>query len=300
MSAETDNPSAALTTVGVTVLGLAANVLLAITKLAAGVTCGSQTIFADGLHSLSDLATDFAVLAGIRISGRPADKSHPYGHRRVMTLVTALLGAALMAAGAFVVWRAVGAVRDSGLRPEVRAAVPLALACGSIAIKELLYRLTVRVGRRTGDTSVLANAWHHRSDAMSSVAAAAGLSAVLFGGAKWQFLDQVTAMVLACFLAVVAWRIIRDAVEELMDRAPSAQVLEQIEQAVEQTGGVRSFHAFRARKLGGMVEMDIHVQVDPGLTVARGHDIATEVRQRVEDSCPNVVSVIVHVEPIEQ
>ena len=300
MSVETDNPPAGLTRAGVTVLGLVANVLLAMGKLAAGVVCSSQTIFADGLHSLSDLATDFAVLAGIRISGRPADESHPYGHRRVMTLVTALLGAALMAAGAFVVWRAVRAVRDSGLRPEVRAAVPLALACGSIVIKELLYRLTVRVGRRTGDTSVLANAWHHRSDAMSSVAAAAGLSAVLLGGAKWQLLDQVTAMILACFLAVVAWRIIRDAVEELMDRAPSPQVLEQIQQAVEQTGGVRSFHAFRARKLGGMVEMDIHVQVDPGLTVARGHDIATEVRRRVEDSSPNVVSVIVHVEPVEQ
>ena len=131
MSAETDNPTAGLSAVGVTVLGLGANVLLAMTKLAAGLTCGSQTIFADGLHSLSDLATDFAVLAGIRISGRPADESHPYGHRRVMTLVTALLGVALMAAGAFVVWRAVGAVHHGQLRPEVRAALPLALACAS-------------------------------------------------------------------------------------------------------------------------------------------------------------------------
>ena len=297
MKAETDNPSAALTTVGVTVLGLAANVLLAMAKLAAGVTCGSQTIFADGLHSLSDLATDLAVLAGIRISGRPADESHPYGHRRAMTLVTALVGAALMAAGAFVVWRAVRVIHDAQLRPEVRAALPLALACASIVIKELLYRLTVRVGRRAGDTSVLANAWHHRSDALSSVAAAAGLSAVLLGGG--QVLDQVTAMILACFLAVVAWRIIRGAGEELMDRAPASRVLEQIEQAVGQTAGVRTFHAFRARKLGGMVEMDIHVQVDPDLTVARGHDIATEVRQRVENCCPNVISVIVHVEPLE-
>ena len=299
MSAETDKPSAGLSAAGVTFLGLGANVLLAMTKLAAGVTCGSQTIFADGLHSLSDLATDLAVLAGIRISGRPADETHPYGHRRVMTLVTALLGVALMAAGAFVVWRAAGAVHHGEHRPEVRAALPLALACASIVIKELLYRLTVRVGRRAGDTSVLANAWHHRSDALSSVAAAAGLSAVLLGGAKWQVLDQVTAMVLACFLAVVAWRIIRGAGDELMDRAPSPQVLEQIQQAVGQTDGVRSFHAFRARNLGGMVEMDIHVQVDPELTVARGHDIATEVGQRVKDCCPNVISVIVHVEPVE-
>jgi cation diffusion facilitator family transporter len=299
MSAETDNPTARMSTVGVTVLGLGANVLLSVTKLAAGVMCSSQTILADGLHSLSDLVTDVAVLAGIRISGRPADESHPYGHRRVMTLVTAMLGVLLMTAGAFVVWQAVGAVHHGGPRSEVRAALPLALACASIVIKELLYRLTVRVGRRAGDTSVMANAWHHRSDALSSVAAAAGLSAVLLGGAKWQVLDQVTAMILACFLAVVAWRIIRGAGDELMDRAPSRRVLEQIEQAVGQTGGVRSFHAFRARKLGGMVEMDIHVQVDPELTVARGHDIATEVCQRVEDRCPTVINVIVHVEPVE-
>ena len=124
-------------------------------------------------------------------------------------------------------------------------------------------------------------------------------SAVRLGGAKWQVRDQVTAMILACFLAVVAWRIIRGAGDELMDRAPSQRVLEQIEQAVGQTGGVRSFHAFRARKLGGMGEMDIHVQVDPELTVARGHDIATEVGQRVEECCPNVINVVVHVEPVE-
>ncbi len=132
------------------------------------------------------------------------------------------------------------------------------------------------------------------------MAVAAGLTGVAVGGSKWQFLDNLTAMVLACFLAVVAWRIIRQAIDELMDRAPSRAVLERIEASVRRTGGVRTFHAFRARRLGGKVEMDIHVQVDPELSVRQGHDIAREVRRRIMAEDPDVISVIVHIEPGEQ
>lgn len=284
--------------VGVTVLGLAADLALSAAKVLAGLFCNSQAIFVDGLHSGSDAATDIAVLAGLRVSGRPADAGHPYGHRRAMTLVTALLAFGLLAAGGYVFYRGVLAIGERAARPaEIRPALPLAMAILSIVAKEALYQVTARAGRRTHDTSLVANAWHHRSDAASSVAAAAGLAAVAIGGPKWHFLDSLTAMVLAAFLATVAWRIIRGAAGELMDRAPSAEVLKQIEQGVAATGGVRSFHAFRARRLGGKVDMDIHVQVDPELTVNQGHEIASEVRRRVMQSCPKVLSVIVHVEP---
>ena len=281
----------------VTWLGLVINLALSTAKLLAGWLCYSSAIFADGLHSLSDCLTDVAVLGGLRISGQPADESHRYGHHRATTLVTAALSLVLLAAAGFVAYQA---IRDlPGGQTQVRAGLPLGLAILSILLKEGLYHLTIRSGRRAGDASLVANAWHHRSDAWSSVAAAAGLTAVLIGGPRWHFLDHLTAAILASFLAVVAWRILRPAVAELMDRAPSREEMQRIEQAVAATRGVRSFHAFRARHLGGKVEMDIHVQVDPDLTVRDGHDIAHEVRRQIMDCCPNVLSVIVHVEPAE-
>jgi cation diffusion facilitator family transporter len=295
MSDHGANPNVRLSPVGVTVLGMVVNVALAAAKVAAGVLCHSQTILADGMHSISDLATDVAVLAGIRLSRRPADDDHLYGHRRATTLVTAGVGLALLAAACYVGYMAIRSLRQP---PEnIRPALPLAAAIASIVLKEALYHLTVWVGRRSGDTSLVANAWHHRSDAWSSVAAAVGLAAMAIGGEKWHILDHLTAAVLASFLVVVAWRILRGALRELMDRAPSAELLERIRAAVDATEGVRSFHAFRARRVAGTIEMDIHVQVDPNLTVARGHDIAAEVEEQITQCCPNVVSVVVHVEP---
>jgi len=298
MSDAADKPGGRLRTAsGVTAAGAATDLVLAAGKIAAGVLSGSQAIFADGLHSLSDLATDLAVLAGIRISGRPADEDHHYGHRRAMTLVTSGLAVVLLAAAGFVLVRAV----RSFLHPAapVRVGLPLAAAAASVVLKEALYHVTVRVGRRIDDTSIIANAWHHRSDAASSVAAAVGLTAVAVGGPRWRFMDGVTALVLACFLGVVAWKILRDAVAELMDRAPSRDMTERIRGAVAATPGVRDFHAFRARRLGGKVEMDLHVLVDPALSVRDGHDIASSVQQKVRDCCPEVLNVIVHVEPAE-
>ncbi len=296
MSTDTSQLAEGVSPAGVTLLGLAVNVLLSTAKIVAGLVCCSQAILADGLHSLSDLVTDIAVLTGIRISSRPADERHHYGHRRAMTLVTAVLGIMLLVAAGIVGYRALREFTVK-LPPPIRATLPLVLAVVSVLVKELLYRLTVRVGRRFGDMSVVANAWHHRSDALTSIVAAAGLTAVMIGGQKWRFLDSATALVLGAFLAVVAWRILRDATGELMDRAPAPATLAEIRSAVEATDGVRGFHAFRARRLGERVEMDIHVLVDPELTVRNGHDIASDVRRQVEQRCPDVANVIVHVEP---
>jgi len=282
----------------VTWLGLIANAALAVLKVSAGVVCHSQTILADGLHSGSDLVTDVAVLASLRVSRRQPDSDHHYGHRRVSTLAGLFVGSALLLAAGWIVASAILTYGDPHV--QLRPAVPLALAVVSIIIKEVLFHLTRRVGRRTSDLALMANAWHHRTDAFTSVAAAAGLAGVAFGGARWAFLDHLTAVVLAAFLLVVAVRIIRQAASELVDRAPAAATLAGIQRAVAATEGVKSFHAFRARETGGKVEMDIHVQVDPELTVREGHDIATAVRQRVMESNPNVVNVIVHIEPVER
>ena len=282
---------------GVTWLGLATNVALSAVKLVVGALFLSQTLIADGLHSASDLITDVAVLAGLRVSKKPADETHHYGHRRVSTLVGAFVGAVLLVAAVWIAFSAVRTLRHP--RDRVLGMLPFAVAAASIPLKEALFWITRYVGRRAGNISLLANAWHHRTDAFTSVAAAAGLAGAALGGTNWAFLDPLTAIVLAAFLVVVSVRIIGEGASELIDRAPSPATLEGIEQAVAQTRGVRGYHAFRARKVGGKVEMDIHVQVDPNLTVREGHDVATAVRQKVVQADPNVVEVIVHIEPTE-
>ena len=282
---------------GVTWTGLVCNALLAGAKIAAGVLFSSKTILADGLHSSSDLVTDIAVLAGLRASQRPADSCHPYGHQRITTMVAMFVGATLLLAAAWIAYSAMQAIRAPA--EPIEPTIPLLLAIASVPVKELLFRLTRRAGRISGNLSLMANAWHHRSDALTSIAAAAGLAGVLLGGAEWQFLDQATAILLAAFLIVVAFKIMRIGAAELIDRAPAAKALSNIEQLVRQTSGVQSYHAIRARQIGGRIAMDLHIQVDPSLTVAQGHDIASAVKHTLTDSSFNVVEVIVHIEPGE-
>ncbi len=285
----------------VSLAGLIADALLSGGKVAAGAVFGSQTILADGLHSASDLVTDAAVLAGLRVSKKPADADHHYGHRRVATLVGLFVGAMLLLAAGWIVLQAAEALQAR--RPvgaPGRFALPLAAAVVSVIVKEGLFRVTHRVGEAVGDVSLTANAWHHRTDAASSGAAALGLAAAMIGGPDWAFLDSVTAIVLSAFLVVMAGRIIHHSASELVDRAPAARRVRTIAEVVSQTPGVRSHHALRARKIGGQVEMDIHVQVDPDLTVHAGHEIAGTVKRRVKAADPGVLTVVVHVEPAEE
>lgn len=281
----------------VTWLGLVVNALLAAVKVTVGLAARSQTILADGLHSASDLVTDVAVLAGLRVSERPADEDHHYGHHRVTTLVTMFVGAALLAAAVWIVVGAVASFMRPG--PGMTSSLPLWVALGSIPFKEWLFRITRRVGLRASNDSLIANAWHHRSDAFSSIAAAAGLAGVVIGGPRWAFLDHLTAVVLAAFLAVMSLRIMYESASELIDRAPDRDTLDAIAGAVRGTEGVRSYHALRARKLGGRLELDVHIQVDPKLTVREGHDIASKVRSRIRNCCRDVLEAVVHIEPAE-
>ena len=295
--------SAFLTPTSVTWGSMFVNVLLAVAKIVAGFVCRSQTILADGLHSGSDLVTDIAVLAGLRVSDRPADQSHHYGHHRVSTLAALFIGAALIGAAAWIAFDAMRAMHNylhRHVTGDIRAGIPFWLAVASVPIKELAFQLTRRVGRRTSNVSLVANAWHHRTDAFAALAAAAGLGGVLIGGQEWRYLDPLTAIVLSAFLVVVAVRIVASSASELIDRAPDAKVLACIEEVVNQTRGVKSHHSFRARQVGGKVAMDIHIQVDPALTVRQGHDIARAVRQRIVQSDSNVIEVVVHIEPKEE
>ncbi len=286
-----------LTPRSVTWGSIVVNALMTAAKITAGFLSGSHAIFADGLHSASDMATDVAVLTGLRVANKPADRSHRYGHRRATTLAAMCVGAILLMAGG---WIAVSSIRrlQEGAT-SIDAGLPFWVALASVPVKELLFRATRLVGRRENDLSLLANAWHHRTDAFTSIAAAAGLAGVLLGGPKWRLLDSLTGLVLSAFLMLVAIRIIRTSAGEMMDRAPSDETLAGIERAVGKTQGVRSYHAIRARQVGGKVEMDIHVQVAPELTVREGHDIASQVKHAAMAADPSVVEVIVHIEPAQ-
>jgi len=283
---------------GVTWFGAIINLVLSGAKIAVGLLAPSQALLADGVHSLSDLVSDVAVLAGLRLSRRPADANHPYGHARFDTLTALSVGLMLLAAAAWIGIQAMLAlrVRDS------HAAIgpwPFWLALLSVPCKEWLFWITRRVGRRTGNLSLIANAWHHRSDAFTSLAAAAGLAGAAFGGPDWGFLDHLTALVLAALLVVVALRILLASAAELTDRASDPQTHAAIAHIAASTPGVRGHHALRTRRLGGQIEMDIHIQVDPGLTVRAGHDIASEVKHRLLNGDCRVVNAVVHVEPAE-
>jgi len=295
MAADTGKHAWVSTPHGVTWLSLSANVLLSTAKIVTGFLCNSQTIIADGVHNLSDLSTDVAVLAGLRVSRKPADTDHHYGHLRVTTLVTMFVGAGLLATAGSVAIRAIITLAEP--HDAVRATAPFWLAVASICVKETLFRVTLRVGRRVGDASIIANAWHDRSDSWSSIAAAAGLAGVALGGPGWAFLDHVTAVVLSSFLVVVGARILWDSAGELIDRAPDRRTQAAIEAIVAETEGVLDYHAVRARRMGGKVVIDVHIHVSPTLTVRDGHDIATLVTRRLLECEHNVAEVVVHIEP---
>lgn len=281
----------------VTVWGLVANIGLTAGKVLAGLFCGSSAITADGLHSGSDLASDIAVLWGIQASKRPADECHHYGHSRYEAIVTLFIGLLLVAAALLVGLESLVSV---GHRHEpIRGWLPFWMAIGSIVLKEALYWWTRSVGRRFHNPALIANAWHHRSDAFSSIAAAAGIGGALLGGPSWLFLDHLTAVVLAAFLVVIGVRICREAIFKLADRSPAPEIVRKMRDTIQTIPGVRGFHAFRARGSGAgrQIEMDVHVQVDPQLSVRQGHEIASLVEVRLRQVLPDITSTVVHIEP---
>ena len=281
----------------VTLGGMAVNLALSALKAAIGWLAGSQALLADAVHSVSDLVTDFAVLLGVRYWTAPADEEHPYGHGKIQAVVAAAIGLALAAV-------AVGIGRTASLRllhvaggGEFAApgAVAFWVAVISIVAKEAVYRRTLAVARRYRSPALEANAWHHRSDAISSVPVALALAAAYFvPSIAWA--DAVGAFVVALFILKAAWEIVRHAVEELTDTempGKSAEVA-QIALSVE---GVKGCHHVRTRRYGSVFNADLHVQVASNLTIVEAHAIGHMVRDAIRSSGIGVVDAVVHVEP---
>ena len=278
--------------VGVTLIGMAVNVTLVLAKLFVGIFAGSIALIADGIHSGSDITTDLVVIGGIRLAGRPADSSHPYGHGRYETLAGGAVAAALVLVGMYIAWNAgLALYADRMTYPGISVII---VAIASILSKEWVYRRTIRVARRLQSTALHANAWHHRSDALSSVA-------VLFGGIGgligWGHADQIAGIVVGAMVIAVGAKTVRDVLHELLEGSLSSAEIGAIREAVERIVEVRSFHKLRARSVGREAFIDLHVLVDPQLSLLRAHKISMKVEDEVRSVCDRPVNVTVHIEP---
>jgi cation diffusion facilitator family transporter len=275
---------------GVTVLAAVANLMLVVLKGAAGLLGGSSVLIADAVHSLSDLATDLVALVSIRVAAKPPDEDHPYGHGRYETLGTFLLGVILLGAAIGIAWEASSRFGES----VVPAGITLWVAGLGIAIKEGLFQITIRVGRRHQSPLVVANAWHQRSDALSSVAALAGIAGARMG---FPILDPAAAVVVAALIVKLAVSLLAGAIREVTDTALQREMLRDLGAGIRRLPGVVNLHELRARRMGPRVLVDLHVQVDPSTTVSDGHQVAERVRLFVFREHEGVSEVLVHIDP---
>jgi len=280
----------------VTIVGLVCNLALAVIKFAAGVVGSSQAVIADAVHSLSDLSTDLAVLIGVRFWSAPPDECHPHGHARIETAVTMGIGLALAAAGLLLGYNALAGLRYVPGRSPT--AVALGAALLSLVAKEALYRWTIAAGRRIQSTAVIANAWHHRSDALSSIPVVLAVGVAMIR-ADLSFVDRVGAVLVSYLIIRASWTVIRPALGELVDRGASEEVRRRVELIARETPGVLDVHAVRTRYTGSRLSVDLHALVDPTITVREGHDIAEHLKERLLSHGPDVMDVVVHLEPFE-
>ncbi|NQU62810.1 MAG: cation transporter [SAR324 cluster bacterium] len=276
--------------------GLAVNISLTGVKFLVGILGKSQAVVADAIHSLSDMATDVAVLLGVRFWTAPPDKDHPYGHKRIEALVTIAIGLALTSVAVGLCYNALSTLRDDHIQKVGWIAIIGPIM--SILLKEVLFQWTIRVGKQVKSTAVIANAWHHRSDALSSIPAliAVGISVTF---PDWEFVDQVGAVIIAIFIFKVAWDIAYPSLQELSDSGASQNKQNQIKRLAMTVQGVESVHAIRTRKFGSSLHVDLHVLVAPDLSVLAGHTISENVKKELIGNGPDVLDVVVHLEPFD-
>ena len=276
--------------------GLAVNIVLVGIKFVAGVVGNTYALVADAVESSVDVLSSIIVWGGLRISARPADPRHPFGHGKAEALAAAAVSFMLLAAAVGIGAVAIRMIRTPHPGP---ALFTLPVAAGIIVIKEWLFRATHRVGRALDSAAVQADAWHHRSDALSSGAAFVGIALALWGGSGWEVADDYAALVAAAVIAASGLRMLFMAVDDLMDRAPDAALLGRIGEAACRVDGVQAIEKLKARKAGLGYLVDLHVQADHRLTLQEAHDLGHQVKRAIRAAEPVVQDVLVHMEPFE-
>lgn len=281
----------------VTYLGIVVNVLLAVVKLAVGMSAGSMALFADGVHSFSDLATDVAVLLGVRFGAKEPDKKHPYGHGRIETFSSVFVALTLVVVGGAMIYKASRCIAgiDAGMEKEfVLGPGVIFVAVISVLSKEVLYWLTKMVAVKSHSTALYANAWHHRSDALSSVAVLVGFISIKFG---YAYGDQLAAVAVGLMIVLVGAKIMGKCFEEFSEGAVDGGTTEQITRIIESNENILKWHKLRTRNVGREVFIDLHILVDPKLNIVEAHDITEQLEDAMHNQIVRPVNITVHVEP---
>jgi cation diffusion facilitator family transporter len=273
-------------------VSVAVNVLLTVVQITVGVMAKSQALVADGIHSLSDLVADFVVLFAGHHARKDADEEHPYGHQRFETAASLVLGGLLLAVGAGMLWSALRKLESPEAVQQVHV-VALYVAGAALLAKELLFRYMLAVAKQVKSSLLVANAWHARSDAASSLVVGLGIVGNLAG---YPILDPIAALVVGLMVSKMGWGFAWDALHDLMDRAVDDEEVSAIRQTLAATPGVQGVHDLRTRKMGDLIVVDAHLEVDGSLTVEAGHEISVQARQRVMQR-HRVLNLLIHVDP---
>ncbi len=286
----------------VTLVESLANFLLLVFKFMAGVLGHSSAMVADAVHSLSDFVTDIIVLLFINISSKPKDEGHDYGHGKYETLATTVIGSVLMCVGGSLFWDGVNKIfgfyfRDEQL--EAPGAIALIAAVVSIMTKEVLYHLTLRVGKMENSQAVVANAWHHRSDAFSSIGTMLGIGGAILLGDGWRVLDPIAAVIVSVLIVKVAFRLVIPAINDLLERSLPGEIEDEILSIINETPEVKNPHNLCTRRIGNDFAIEVHIRVDGQITVNRAHELTKEIENKLRLKFGPATHIVLHVEPIK-
>jgi cation diffusion facilitator family transporter len=276
----------------ITYLGMVVNIALSVIKVAIGLFAASLALIADGIHSLSDVATDVAVLLGLRLGSKEPDQSHPYGHGRAETFSAGLIALILIVVGGAMIYYATLAIaRDETTTPRLAVLIAAAI---SIAAKEWLYRITQKAAIESHSPALYANAWHHRSDALSSIAVVIGFISLELGFGHG---DQVAAIAVGLMIIWVGVRIVGDALRELTEAAVDPDTIEHIKEIINSDSSIRQWHKLRTRMVGREVFLDLHILVDPDLKITAAHEISESLEKTLDEQITRPINITVHIEP---
>ena len=284
----------------VTVVGFFVNLFLTAAKITAGIMGKSSAMIADGVHSLSDFATDIVVIAFVNVSGKDSDDNHKYGHGKFETFATLIISLALAGVGIGIFINGLekiieylkgGALEEPGL-------IALWAAIISIVSKEVLFRYTIVIGKRINSPAVVANGWHHRSDALSSIGTALGISGAIFLGESWRILDPIAGIVVSFFILKVAYDLGMPSAKELLEASLPDEIVTEIEDIISGHPEVIKFHHLKTRKVGTVFAIDVHIKLDKQTTFIRSHDIATQIEHSIRERYGRGTHINIHTEPL--
>ena len=285
--------------VTVTVWGAVVNLLLSLVKIVAGVLGNSAAMVADAIHSLSDLISDAVVLVMVKIASKGEDKDHDYGHGKFETMATLLVSVMLLVVAVGIMAKSIEKIMEvvNGGILEKPGMVALWAAAISIVAKEILYQWTARVGKKVNSPSMISNAWHHRSDALTSIGALVGIGFAILLGEKWTVLDPIIGCVISIFILVVAVKMALPALNELMDASLPESTENEIVEIIQKVKDVDDVHGIKTRKIGPNIIIDAHVVVDPDMSVKAAHDITVLIEEALRGTYGNGTIISIHVEP---